>query len=217
MPLSKRLQTCLQYTKGFQELADIGTDHALLPIAAIKQDFVQHALAIDNKKGPYDIAKENISKYQLDTKIDVLLQDGLSGISSQTDVVVISGMGGFLIRNILIQDSLQNVRRLILQPNSDVSEIRLILPEIGFYVFDELVISDQGKYYDILVLERGRKSYSNQEITFGPINLVKKSEHFVNRLNKELEIMKQNALKITNPTQLQELDYKIKQYQEVLR
>ena len=68
MSLSKRLLACAQYTDGFMKLADIGTDHALLPIYCINEGYVSQALAIDNKEGPYVIAYSNVKKNDLNHK-----------------------------------------------------------------------------------------------------------------------------------------------------
>ena len=96
MKISKRLSTCLKYTEGFNKLADIGTDHALLPINAVTLGYVSSAQAIDNKQGPFVIAYSNVLKYELNDKVEVILGDGIKKIDSDVDCVVISGMGGSL-------------------------------------------------------------------------------------------------------------------------
>ena len=73
MKISKRLSTCLKYTEGFNKLADIGTDHALLPINAVTLGYVSSAQAIDNKQGPFVIAYSNVLKYELNDKVEVIL------------------------------------------------------------------------------------------------------------------------------------------------
>jgi tRNA (adenine22-N1)-methyltransferase len=87
--ISKRLSICLKYTEGFNKLADIGTDHALLPINAITLGYVSSAQAIDNKQGPFVIAYSNVLKYELNNKIEVVLGDGIQKIDSDVDCVVI--------------------------------------------------------------------------------------------------------------------------------
>ena len=69
MKLSKRLSLCAKYTKGFTNLADIGTDHAMLPIHAIRKGYVSKAQAIDNKQGPFVVAYGNIKDARLEDKI----------------------------------------------------------------------------------------------------------------------------------------------------
>ena len=123
MKLSKRLSLCAKYTEGFINLADIGTDHALLPITCIQSGYVNKAQAIDNKKGPFVIAYSNVKKNNLTDRIKVKLSDGISEIDDDTDVVVIAGMGGELISKILQKDDKKQVKRFILQPNNNVEII----------------------------------------------------------------------------------------------
>ena len=155
MPLSKRLLSCVRYTDGFIKLADIGTDHAQLPIHAVQNGYVYRALAIDNKEGPYVIAFSNVKKANLSDKITVIKGEGINKIDDEVDVVVISGMGGKLIASILETDSLRNVKRFILQPNIESSIVRSTMNKLGFKVIDELVLKDAKKYYDIIVFEKG--------------------------------------------------------------
>ena len=186
MRLSKRLNTCLNYTKGFNKLADIGTDHARLPIEAIEEGYVSSALAIDNKIGPFKIAYDNVIKHKLQKQINVLLSDGLEKIDVNVDVVVISGMGGSLIADILLKHSLRNVKRLILQPNNDANIVRESLNKIEYHIIDELIINEKNKLYDIIVIEPGKAEYNKLQIQFGPINLLQKSRFFKVRIKREI-------------------------------
>ena len=191
MSLTKRLNSCLKYTEGFNKLADIGTDHALLPIEAIENGFVSTALAIDNKIGPFGIAYNNVIQHKLEDKITVLLGDGLEQLDDTVDVVVISGMGGGLIANILQGHSLKNVKRLILQPNNDSHLIREILSTIKYHIIDEVIVNEKNKLYDLIVIESGIVEYNKLQILFGPINLVEKSHFFILRIEEEIKRLKQ--------------------------
>jgi tRNA (adenine22-N1)-methyltransferase len=184
--LSKRLLTCARYTDGFVKVADIGTDHALLPIHCIQEGYVLNALAIDNKEGPYVIAYSSVKKQGLENKIEVILGDGINKIDDDVDVVVISGMGGGLVADILTKDSIKNVRRFVLQPNNDPKSVRQALMTIGFKIIDELVIKDNHKYYDIIVAEPGKMELTSFVSEFGPINLNLKPHFYVERINKEI-------------------------------
>ncbi|PAT02367.1 hypothetical protein CI105_03225 [Candidatus Izimaplasma bacterium ZiA1] len=215
MSLSKRLNACVTYTSGFNKLADIGTDHAFLPITAVQNGYVFEALAIDNKEGPYVIAYSNIKRANLEDKIKPILGDGLAAITDDVDVVVISGMGGKLISNILIKDPLKNVKRLILQPNSDAHYIRAILPFIGFYIIDELFISEGKKYYEVIVLEKGNKVYDPLEIKYGPILLKDKPFFFQNKIFKDIEYYSKVLPNISNLEKIKSIESKLKELNEV--
>ena len=197
MSLSKRLNSCLEYTKGFNKLADIGTDHALLPIEAVKRGYVLSALAIDNKKGPFNIAYTNVKEHKLEKSITVILGDGVAQIDNDVDVVVISGIGGGLIANILVNHNLRNVKRLVLQPNNDAFMIREILDRIEFHIVDEDIIKEKNKLYDLIIIELGKVHYNNLQIEFGPINLIEKSHFFIHRIKNEIARLNELLIQIT--------------------
>lgn len=216
MKLSKRLLNCAQFTVGFNRLADIGTDHAQLPIHCVKEGFVTTALAIDNKEGPFVIAYSNVKKQKLDDKITVLKADGLDEIDDNVDVVVISGMGGSLISRILMKSDLKNVKRFILQPNNDTQAVRRSLKRIGFKIIDEIVLLDSSKIYDIIVIERGVEEYNNLELIFGPINLVEKPYYFTKRIQSEMKHLNEIIKKVIDPSQKVQIMARIKLLEEAL-
>lgn len=203
LDLSKRLYACARYTDGFVQLADIGTDHALLPIHCIKEGYVSSALAIDNKEGPFVIAYSNVKKRNLQDRITVIKGDGIEKITDETDVVVISGMGGRLIADILTKHPTRNVKRFVLQPNNEADKVRAILKSIGYYIVDELVMKENHKYYDIIVIEQGEYEYTSFEINFGPINVKQKPFYFIERIDKE--ITKLNKILPNIPTDQQKM------------
>lgn len=217
MKLTKRLSSCLQYTKGFNKLADIGTDHALLPIVAITEGFVLNALAIDNKIGPFGIAYNNVKQHKVSDKITVLLGDGIEKIDDEVDVVVISGMGGNLISNILQNHSCRFVKRFILQPNNDPEKIRMILNSIGYHIVDELVINEHNKLYDLIIIEPGKAVYSPLEMLFGPVNLKMKSHYFVFRIQKEIERLNSLLNKVNDIERVKEIESRLVSLEEALK
>ncbi|MCK5762369.1 MAG: tRNA (adenine(22)-N(1))-methyltransferase TrmK, partial [Candidatus Izimaplasma sp.] len=105
----------------------------------------------------------------------------------KVDVVVISGMGGGLIANILRNDNLRNIKRLILQPNNDANMIREMLGTINYHIVDEVIINEKNKLYDLMIIEPGKEDYTSLEIMFGPRNLVEKTYFFVLRIKSELK------------------------------
>lgn len=216
MQLSKRLEACLSFTEGFMHLADIGTDHALLPIEAVLRGYVMDAIGIDNKYGPFLQAKRNVSKYQLEPRVTLRLGDGLDKITDETEVVVISGMGGELIASILSEGNLRNVKRFILQPNRNVPVVRETIVSLGFTIIDEIVLEDSNKFYDIIVIERGKANYTKEEITYGPINLIGRPYYFTKRLQKELEQYKSIVSGLEPGDRRSELQQLIKELEGIL-
>lgn len=217
LDLSKRLYACARYTDGFNELADIGTDHAFLPIHCVQEGYVSKALAIDNKEGPFVIAYSNVLKRNLQDKITVIKGDGIEKITNDTDVVVIAGMGGKLISEILTKHPTKNVKRFILQPNNDPDKIRSILKDINYLIVDELVMKENHKYYDIIVIEKGSPDYSSFEVNFGPINLKQKPFYFIERIDKEINKLKAILPNVTTDQRRVSLLARIKLLEEAKR
>jgi len=216
MELSKRLEACLHYTVGFLHLADIGTDHAFVPIEAVLRGHVQDAIAIDNKFGPYLQALNNVKKYMLKDRIKVRLGEGLEKIGEDTDVVVISGLGGELIAKILQDGDHKNVKRFVLQSNRNADVVRKTAMELGYHIADELVVEDAQKYYDVMVIERGRESYNHDQLEFGPINLVQRPYHFIQRLDHQIVQYHKILKNVETKERQDEIKRQIKRLEDII-
>lgn len=153
MKLDGRLKLIVDSIPQCRILADIGTDHAYIPIHAARQGKCERAVAADLRKGPIRMAQANISRYGLQDVIETRLGDGLEPIGiEECEIIVIAGMGGPLIRKIL-SDSLkkaQKARRLLLQANNAVDALRRWLYENGFEISSEKLAEDAGKLYCLI-------------------------------------------------------------------
>lgn len=151
--LSKRLMKVAQYIPKGSRLADIGSDHALLPVYAMKQGFVRQAIAGEVNQGPLQAAIRQISAYGLQAQISARLGDGLEIIEpGEVDVITIAGMGGNTITSILEKglSKLAGVKKLILQPNVGESKVRQWLHDHQWLLTDEVMLEEDGLYYEIL-------------------------------------------------------------------
>ncbi len=149
--LSKRLLAVAALV-GKGTVADIGTDHASLPIWLV-QNGHSRALASDINEGPCQRARVNIYAWGLHGKIKVRCCAGLDGIEDfAPDNIVIAGMGGEMIASILAaSDYPKNSKcRLVLAPQSMQDVLRSYLSENGFEIDTETLVADGGKYYQIL-------------------------------------------------------------------
>jgi len=158
MKLSGRLAALVVFVPQGARVADIGTDHAYLPIELVEKNIVISAVAGDIHSGPYQVAKDNIKKMGLQHQISVRFGDGLSVLSpGEVDTVVIAGMGGSSIIEILnsIPTVTNSLSRLILQPMTGAGTVRRWLSENKWRVIDEALVQDDGKLYEILVAEQG--------------------------------------------------------------
>lgn len=188
--LSKRLSTAASYVRSGAFVADIGTDHAYLPIHLVLSGVARGALASDVNQGPILKAKENISKYGLNSLIHTEIADGLFGVESyRPDDIMICGMGGELIAKIL--DASEYVKnrsvRLILQPMTSVFELREYLSK-GFSTIAENVVCEDGKIYQIICAEYDGKehSYTKAELELGKLNIEGGSVQFLELLNSTI-------------------------------
>ncbi len=153
MELRGRLKAIADQIPQCNILTDIGTDHAYIPIYAVKNNLCKRALAADLRSGPLKMASANIQRYGLNDRIETRLGDGLEPIMlNECDIVTIAGMGGVLIRDILSTslEKAQAAETLLLQPNNAVEVLRKWLYESGFDIMDEIIAFDAGKLYCII-------------------------------------------------------------------
>lgn len=174
--------------------ADIGSDHGLLVEYLLNNKLVPFAYASDNKKGPFSRLNENLKKYIDLGLVETNLSDGLDNLPCKYKTVVIAGMGGELIGEIISKNIhlLENIEYLLLAPHGKEKEIRNLLVNHGFRIKDENVIFE-GHFYEIILFEKGSQNYSEFELKYGPINLIKKDQNFINkyqaRINSNKEIL----------------------------
>jgi tRNA (adenine22-N1)-methyltransferase len=150
MRLNGRLKMIADQIPKCGILADIGTDHAFIPIYVVKNGICEKALAADLRTGPLEMASKNIKKHGLSDKIQTRMGDGLEPIlPNECEVVVIAGMGGALIRDILAAsvEKAMKARLLLLQANTAVETLRRWLYENGFIIEHEHLALDAGKCY----------------------------------------------------------------------
>lgn len=180
MELSKRLQTVADAIKGQGAVADIGTDHAYIPIYLILSGKTEHAIAMDVRKGPLLRARENIQAYQLEDKIETRLSDGLEKLDDkEVETIVIAGMGGSLMARILSDGShaLLTKKKLILQPQSELYKVRRQLHKMGYQIIEEKMLIDEGKFYTVITASDGEEVYERQvEYDYGRYLLKQKNE-----------------------------------------
>ncbi len=185
--LSKRLSTAASYVRSGAFVADIGTDHAYLPIYLVSEGVAFGALASDVNSGPIQKAKENITKHGLCDKIHTEIANGLFGIEkyAPTDIVI-CGMGGELIARILNDSEyVKNEKiRLILQPMTSAFELREYLAD-GFSTIAENIVCEDGKIYQIICAQYDGKerSYTKAELELGKLNIDKPTKEFLELLN----------------------------------
>lgn len=189
--LSKRLQQVAEFVKENAVLADIGSDHAYLPAYLVKKGIIQRAIAGEVVKGPYESAVRNVKREDLESHITVRLANGLEAIKREdnVDTVTIAGMGGALIATILEEgkEQLEVVERIITQPNIHAEAIRQWAVTNDWGIVEERILKEDGKIYEVVVLEKGKSSYTMKELLLGPFLLKEKSVVFHEKWQREIK------------------------------
>lgn len=153
--LSLRLEALLAVIDPHSVLADIGTDHAFLPIELIRRGVCRKVIACDVGAGPLQRAADHVKEAGLCDQIETRLADGLLGLCpGEADAVVIAGMGGALMASILEKAEgmgiLEHLDQLVLQPQSEFEKVREAMQHLGFTAVKERMVEDRGKFYWII-------------------------------------------------------------------
>lgn len=209
MQLSKRLQAVADMVPKGSKVANIGCDHAYVSLYLVQNHIAETVIAMDVNKGPLQKAKENVEKYECSDLIDLRLSDGAMELQQgEADVLLIAGMGGGLVQKIL-SDSIAIVREcraLVLQPQSEVANVRKYVDKLGFQIVEEKILIDEGKFYMMFRAEQMGKcsksieqqcldglseEYLKQEEKFTENQALKK----MNNLNKKNSNMSETEYK----------------------
>ena len=170
--LSQRLKDVATYVPKGAKLLDVGSDHAYLPIYLLEEGLITSAIAGEVVKGPYESALVNVSASGFQDKIDVRLANGLAAFEPADEVttITICGMGrtSYCGYPRCWKGQTQRRRPSDLQPNNREDDLRIWLMENGFEIIAESIMTENGKYYEIMVAEAGHMNLSDKEVRFGP-------------------------------------------------
>ncbi|MDU0201663.1 tRNA (adenine(22)-N(1))-methyltransferase [Paenibacillus sp. MAH-36] len=164
--LSKRLQMIADRVPVGSKVADIGSDHALLPTFLAQQGMIVFAVAGEVNPGPFEAATRQVLESGLSKKISVRSGDGLAVIEpGEVNVITIAGMGGSLMASILEagKQKLEGVTHLILQPNVGEDQVRKWLLAEGWNLVAEAILEEDGKIYEILTATAGSAQDKNSQ------------------------------------------------------
>lgn len=184
--LTPRLECIIKYAAA-ETAADIGTDHAYVSIELIKRNKAKKVIAADIRKGPLDIARANIEKNNLSNKIETRLGSGLSVLKpGEADLIIIAGMGGELICDILSSDmDAARKSRLILQPMNSQYELRKWLHDNDFSIINEDIECEGERVYNVIIAESGRQDKFETDIEYHLPKYLYNNEKFYALCNKK--------------------------------
>lgn len=151
--LPPRLALAAAFVRPGCRLADIGTDHALLPVWLLSQGLIPSAIAADVVRGPLQRAVQTAERYGVAAQTDCRLSDGFSAIAPEEyDDAVVCGMGGMTIAGILeAAHPFRTDQRLILQPMTDIDLVRRWLFEHGYSLLAERAVQEERHVYSVML------------------------------------------------------------------
>ena len=191
MQLSQRLSSVASMVTAGNCLADVGTDHGYVPIYLYERNVIPRAIAMDVNKGPLERAALHIAESGMKDVIETRLSDGLTALRpKEADSIVIAGMGGPLMIRILsaYPEVTASAKELILQPQSEIAEVRIWLYEQGYEIVEEHMVYEEGKYYPMFkaVKNPEAKKLSYLEYKFGRLEVLKEKEVLKDFILREL-------------------------------
>lgn len=151
--LTKRLELIAKEIKNGESMADIGTDHGLLPLYLWDRCISPHVIMTDVNEGPVKTAERNARQHNPEFTFDIRKGNGLEIIEPfEVDDIVIAGMGGMLISEILASDidKTRTFKKLILQPRSKQGHLRWFLLNNGFKIKREKLVLENGHFCNII-------------------------------------------------------------------
>ncbi len=190
---TERMKAILSLIDPCETLADIGADHGLMSIHIAKNNLAKKIYACDVNSLPLEKAKGNIEKNGLSEKVIPILADGLSFAHDKAQTVLIAGLGGEVISEILKKDDIKNIKTFILQPMSRADKLRETLVLLGLKIDKEVLVKDAGKIYSVIKASFGKEEYSPLEIKVGPVILKYRGELFIEYIEKILRYEESKA------------------------
>jgi len=152
--LSKRLKAIADYVPQGARVADVGTDHGCIPAYLVQNGVCPSAIASDIREGPLHRAVVTAVEAEVADKLDFRLCPGLEGYGEDdADCIIIAGMGGGTIINVLEAEPWAKEKRLILQPQTKHHLLRGYLAEKGFLLSEARLAMDSGRLYIIYVAD----------------------------------------------------------------
>lgn len=202
MQLSQRLSSVASMVTAGNCLADVGTDHGYVPIYLYERNVIPRAIAMDVNKGPLERAELHIAESGMKNVIETRLSDGLAALKAgEADSIVIAGMGGPLMIRILsaYPEVTASAKELILQPQSEIAEVRIWLYEQGYEIIEEHMVFEDGKYYPMFkaVKNQEAEKLTDLEYKFGRLEVLKEQSVLKSYIMRELA-NKQAILKKLN-------------------
>lgn len=203
MQLSERLLAAAGLVTRGNRVADIGCDHAYTSIYLCREGIAPSVIAADVHQGPLLRAKQNVELYGFTEQISLRLSDGLAAFAAgEADTLLLTGMGGLLMLNILSEfpDVTASAKELVLQPQSEVTLVRRWLHKSGYKITTERMIKEEEKFYVLIrAVKADNLQHYEQECNYvyGRELVEEDREVFLEFLAREKKLREEVLLKLS--------------------
>lgn len=189
--MSKRLECIASKVRKGIGVADVGTDHAYIPLLLLERGYMGNIIATDINEGPLNKARLNLSAHDADKRVKLYLCDGLELCPPElVDDIIIAGMGGDVISSILDRATwcLREDTQLILQPVTKPEILRYWLINNGFAIIDEAILKENGTIYQIITAKPGKScAYSDAELFTGRFDMISNDPLFKEHIDSHIK------------------------------
>ena len=217
--LSERLKAIYNMVpKG--SAADIGADHGKLMIALFEGGIISHGYAVENKKGPYNRLVKALKEKGIEDDVVPLFSDGIKDLPANIHTVIIAGMGGNNIIDILKKypNKTKQIQTLIVDAHTAIPKVRDEVSKMGFVIADEKMVREDDVFYEIIKFVRADVAfYGERDLEFGPILRQEKSATFKEKYESRIsEINRLLSMKDLPKSRVEQLYKEKERIQSVL-
>ena len=187
MKLTDRLLKIASLVTKGKKIADIGTDHGYIPVYLLNKGYIDFAILADVNKGPLENARSEVRHNNLMDKVDLRLGSGIEVLNeNEVDEVIIAGMGGILISELLEakKSVAHSLDKLILQPMQAQDELRKYLLNNGYEILDEVLVKEDFRIYEIIVTQYTGKNTNIEDEIYYEVGkkLIENNDSLLNEL-----------------------------------
>lgn len=191
--LSPRLAAVAALAGSGGSVIDVGTDHGYVPVWFVENGLFRRVAASDINPGPLESAKSSARERDVRGKIDFYLADGLKGVPGRFETVVIAGMGGETMVDIISSCPWIAQARLVLQPQSKLADLEAWLERAGFVCEEAVLVEDAGKVYVAFRAQKGEGGFDLLRALAGDPLLPGCLERELARLDRALAGLRKGA------------------------
>ncbi len=225
--LPVRLESIANMIPPVSTIADIGTDHGLLPVYLLQTGTTKKAIVSDVNPRPLEKARKTAQLHGMESAMDFRLGDGLQVLEpGEAKVIIIAGMGGLLINSFLYScpQKARNADYLILQPMQAISEVREYLLANGYRVLEDQLVKEKNHFYHLIKVKQEELPATGIGTLEAMIGIQWKKQppellrEYIVRLLDQMETKKDGLLKSNSLNQraLSRCEKQIKQLEEVI-